>query len=93
MILTSNVASITISLSDVLMFNVIICLTVLTIYIVLTLKSLNILINQSKELVEESKVVVEDIQAKSKVVDGFVQEVTSSGQVLFKLLSTFKQKK
>lgn len=91
MILTNNVNSITFTLSDILVLTGIVCLIILTIYVVLTLKSLIALFNKSTEFVDESSKVVEDIQAKSKAVDEFVQEIKSSGHVLFKFLSMFKR--
>jgi len=87
----NNVNSITFTLSDILVLTGIVCLIILTIYVVLTLKSLIVLFNKSTEFVDESSKVVEDIQAKSKAIDEFVQEIKSSGHVLFKFLSMFKR--
>gem|GEM_PF-2583313 len=92
MTLLNNVISLTFSLSDLLILTGIVCLIILTIYIVITLKSLTALLKQSTELVEESSKVVEVVQAKSKVLEEFVQNLISNGQGFLKFLSVFKKK-
>ena len=91
MFLTNNAISLTFTLSDMLILTGIICLIVFTIYIVLTLKSLIELLKKSTELIAESSMVVEDLQAKSKALDSFVEDTISSGKGVLKVLSAFKR--
>lgn len=77
----------TITLSDVLMLVIIACLIVLTVYLVLTLKSVIRLLNESTTLVNESSKIVEDVQAKTKAVENYVTDAVANGQGIFKAVS------
>ena len=91
MFLTNNAISLTFTLSDILTLTGIICLIVFTIYIILTLKSLIELFKKTTELIAESSMVVEDLQAKSKALDSFVEDTISNGKGVLKVLSAFKR--
>lgn len=77
----------TVTLSDVLIIVIIACLIVLTVYLVLTLKSVIRLLNESTNLVNESSKIVEDVQAKTKAVENYVTEAVANGQGIFKAVS------
>ena len=66
MLLLTNGITLTFTLSDLLILTGIACLIVLTVYFVLTLKSLIRLLNESTTLVNESSKIVEDVQVKNK---------------------------
>lgn len=85
--------TLTITLSDLLVVTAIACLIVLTVYIVLTLKSVIRLLNESTNLVEESSKIVEDVQEKSKAVENYVTQAIANGQGLFKAVSIVNKKK
>ncbi len=85
--------TITFTLTDLLILTGIICLIIFTIYIVLTLKSLIKLLNQSVLLLDESTVlvnestkVVTDVQDKSKALELYVTNAVSNGKGAFKAL-------
>ena len=69
MLLLTNGITLTFTLSDLLILTGIACLIVLTVYFVLTLKSLIRLLNESTNLVNESSKIVEDVQVKTKAVE------------------------
>ena len=85
--------TITFTLTDLLVLTGIICLIVFTIYMVLTLKSVIKLLNQSTLLMDESTVlvnestkVVTDVQHKAKAVESYVSDAVANGQNVFKAL-------
>ncbi|MBQ1770071.1 MAG: hypothetical protein II005_04290 [Turicibacter sp.] len=79
--------TLTFTLSDLLILTGIACLIVLTVYFVLTLKSLIRLLNESTNLVNESSKIVEDVQVKTKAVEEYVTQAVSNGQGIFKAIS------
>ncbi len=92
--------TITFTLTDLLIFTGIGCLIIFTIYMVLTLKSLIKLLNQSTalmdestSLVNESTKVVTDVQDKSKAVELYVSSLVSNGQGVFKALNFMNKAK
>ena len=85
--------TLTITLSDLLVVTAIACLIVLTVYLVLTLKSLIRLLNESTDLVEESSKIVEDVQEKTKAVENYVTQAVANGQGLFKAVSIVNKMK
>ena len=87
MLILTNGITLTFTLSDLLILTAIACLIVLTVYVVLTLKSLIRLLNESTTLVNESSKIVEDVQEKTKVVEEYVTEAVANGQGIFKALS------
>ena len=87
MLLLTNGITLTFTLSDLLILTGIACLIVLTVYLVLTLKSLIRLLNESTTLVNESSKIVEDVQEKTKAVEDYVTQAVSKGQGIFKAIS------
>ncbi|MEE1237848.1 MAG: hypothetical protein UHI85_07215 [Turicibacter sp.] len=87
MLLLTNGITLTFTLSDLLILTGIACLIVLTVYFVLTLKSLIRLLNESTNLVNESSKIVEDVQVKTKAVEEYVTQAVSNGQGIFKAIS------
>lgn len=87
MLVLTNGITLTFTLSDLLILTGIACLIVLTIYLVLTLKSLIRLLNESTSLVNESSKIVEDVQVKTKAVEDYVTQAVSNGQGIFKAIS------
>ena len=87
MLLLTNGITLTFTLSDLLILTGIACLIVLTVYFVLTLKSLIRLLNESTTLVNESSKIVEDVQVKTKAVEEYVTQAVSNGQGIFKAIS------
>ena len=87
MLLLTNGITLTFTLSDLLILTGIACLIVLTVYFVLTLKSLIRLLNESTNLVNESSKIVEDVQVKTKAVEEYVTQAVSNGQGIFKVIS------
>ena len=87
MLLLTNVITLTFTLSYLLILTGIECLIVLTVYFVLTLKSLIRLLNESTNLVNESSKIVEDVQVKTKAVEEYVTQAVSNGQGIFKAIS------
>lgn len=85
--------TLTITLSDLLVVTAIACLIVLTVYLVLTFKSLIRLLNESTNLVEESSKIVEDVQEKTKAVENYVTQAVANGQGLFKAVSIVNKMK
>ena len=79
--------TVTITLSDLLVLTGIVCLIFFTVYVVITLKSLIRLLDQSTVLVTETSKVVEDVQEKSKAVENYVTDLISNGQGVFKAIS------
>lgn len=84
---------ITIGLTDLLVLTSIVCLIFFTIYVVLTLKSLIKLLDESTKLVDESTKVVEDVQHKSEQVEAFVTDIVSNGKGIFKVFSVMNSLK
>ena len=87
MLLLTNGITLTFTLSDLLILTGIACLIVLTVYFVLTLKSLIRLLNESTNLVNESSKIVEDVQVKTKAIEEYVTQAVSNGQGIFKAIS------
>ncbi len=87
MFILTNGITLTFTLSDLLILTGIACLIVLTVYLVLTLKSLIRLLNESTTLVNESSKIVEDVQVKTKAVEEYVTHAVSNGQGIFKAVS------
>ncbi len=87
MLVLTNGITLTFTLSDLLILTAIACLIVLTVYVVLTLKSFIRLLNESTTLVNESSKIVEDVQEKTKAVEEYVTEAVANGQGVFKALS------
>lgn len=87
MLQLTNGITLTFTLSDLLILTGIACLIVLTVYFVLTLKSLIRLLNESTNLVNESSKIVEDVQVKTKAVEEYVTQAVSNGQGIFKAIS------
>ncbi|MGL4337800.1 MAG: hypothetical protein ACRCST_12985 [Turicibacter sp.] len=79
--------SFTITLSDVLVLTSVVCLIFFTVYLVLTLKSLIRLFEQSTVLVTETSKVVEDVSEKTKAVETYVSDLVSNGSGIFKAFS------
>ena len=86
LVLTSGI-TFTFTLTDLLILTAIGCLIVFTIYLVMTLKSLIRLLNESTTLVNESSKIVEDVQEKTKAVEEYVTHAVSNGQGIFKAIS------
>ena len=91
MLLLTNGITLTFTLSDLLILTGIACLIVLTVYFVLTLKSLIRLLNESTNLVNESSKIVEDVQGKTKAVEDYVTQAVLNGQGIFKAISMFNK--
>ena len=87
MLLLTNGITLTFTLSDLLILTGIACLIVLTVYFVLTLKSLIRLLNESTNLVNDSSKIVVDVQVKTKAVEEYVTQAVSNGQGIFKAIS------
>ena len=80
----SNV--ITFTMSDVLFAIGAVCLVIITIYLVRTLKSLHAFLVQATHLAEGSAKIVEDVQEKSDQVSIFLQHLIQGSATLSKFL-------
>jgi uncharacterized protein YoxC len=76
---------------DVLMLTGVICLIIITIYLVKTLKSLQVFLNRTTDFVEEGTKVVEDVQQKTRAVDDFIVGLSSGSGVVTKIFKGAKK--
>ena len=77
---------ITFTMSDVLFAIGTICLVIITLYLVRTLKALYLFLVQATRLAEESSKIVEDVQEKSDQVTLFLQHLLQGSATLSKFL-------
>lgn len=92
MILATSI-TLTLTLSDLLTITIIGCLIILTIYLVLTLKSVIRLLNESRVLVNESTKIVDDVQEKTRVMGDYMTDALMNGHGIFKIFSVMNRQR
>lgn len=85
--------TVTLTLSDLLMLTIIGCLIVLTVYLVLTLKAVIRLLNESRVLINESTKIVDDVQEKTKVMGDYMTDALTNGHGIFKIFSVMNRQR